>query len=92
MCGVRSQERRTRQSPISVVKGLLSVELTVNGKKLDTTDNATITSLLERLQINPLRVAVQLNQRIIKRDLYACTALHAGDTVEIITFMAGGSQ
>ena len=68
------------------------MELTVNGKKIEVTDGATIAALLEGLQINPLRVAVQLNQQITKRELYESTALQAGDTVEIITFMAGGSQ
>ena len=68
------------------------MELTVNGKKIEVTDGATIAALLEELQINPLRVAVQLNQQITKRELYESTALQAGDTVEIITFMAGGSQ
>ena len=74
------------------MKGLLDVELTVNGKKLEATDGATIVALLGELQINPLRVAVQLNQRITKRELYESTVLQAGDTLEIITFMAGGSQ
>ena len=68
------------------------MELTVNGKKIEVTDGATIAALLEELQINPLRVAVQLNQQITKRELYESTELQAGDTVEIITFMAGGSQ
>jgi len=80
-----------KHSAISVVKGLLDVELTVNGKKLEATGGATITALLEELGINPLRVAVQLNQRIIKRELHENTVLQAGDTLEIITFMAGGS-
>lgn len=67
------------------------MELTVNGKKRTVTDGATITVLLEELRINPLRVAVQLNQQVIKRELYERTLLQAGDTLEIITFMAGGS-
>lgn len=75
-----------------MVYGLFNVELTVNGKALEVTDGATITVLLEQLQINPLRVAVQLNQRIIKRELYERTVLCAGDTLEVMTFMAGGSQ
>lgn len=74
------------------MKGLVDVELTVNGKTLEATDRVTITTLLEELQINPLRVAVQLNQQIIKRELYERTTLQAGDTLEIITFMAGGSR
>lgn len=81
-----------KRSAISAVEGLLDVELTVNGKKLEVTDGATITALLEELQINPLRIAVQLNQRIIKRELYESVVLQAGDMLEIITFMAGGSQ
>ncbi len=68
------------------------VELIVNGKTRTVADDATITRLLEELQINPLKVAVQLNERIIKRELYECTLLQAGDTLEIITFMAGGSS
>ena len=67
------------------------MELTVNGKRRTATDGATITALLEELQINPVRVAVQLNQQIIKRELYERTPLHEGDMLEIITFMAGGS-
>ena len=67
------------------------MELIVNGKKRTATDGATITALLQELQINPVRVAVQLNQQIIKRELYERTPLHEGDMLEIITFMAGGS-
>jgi sulfur carrier protein len=68
------------------------VELIVNGKTRTVAGDATITMLLEELQINPLRVAVQLNERIIKRELYERTLLQTGDTLEIITFMAGGSS
>ena len=64
----------------------------VNGKKLEVTDGATITALLEELNINPLRVAIQLNLEIIKRERYDTTTLRVGDTLEIITFMAGGSE
>ncbi|MDE2059632.1 MAG: sulfur carrier protein ThiS [candidate division NC10 bacterium] len=68
------------------------MELTINGKKRTVTDGATITALLEELQVNPLRVAVQLNERIIKRELHERTPLQAGDALEIITFMAGGAS
>ncbi len=67
------------------------MELTVNGKKLEVADEVTITALLAELKINALRVAVQLNQEIVKRERYEETSLKAGDRLEIITFMAGGS-
>lgn len=68
------------------------MELIVNGKKLDVREGRSITALLDELKINPLRVAVQLNLEIIKRERYGDTALKAGDRLEIITFMAGGAE
>ncbi len=68
------------------------MELMVNGKKLEVAEGATITALLEQLNINPLRVAVQLNLEVIKRERYEKTALNQGDRLEIITFMAGGAE
>ena len=68
------------------------MELTINGRQQEVTDGATITALLEELKINPLRVAVQLNLEIIKRERYEKTTLKPGDRMEIITFMAGGAQ
>ena len=67
------------------------MELTINGRQQEVTDGATITALLEELKINPLRVAVQLNLEIIKRERYEKTTLKPGDRMEIITFMAGGA-
>lgn len=64
----------------------------INGKPRQATDGVTITALLEELKINPLRVAVQLNLEIIKREEYEKTALKSGDRLEIITFMAGGAN
>ena len=67
------------------------MELTINGRQQEVTDGATITALLEELKINPLRVAIQLNLEIIKRERYEKTSLKPGDRMEIITFMAGGA-
>lgn len=64
----------------------------INGKPRQAADGVTITALLEELKINPLRVAVQLNLEIIKREEYEKTALKSGDRLEIITFMAGGAN
>lgn len=68
------------------------MELMINGKPRQAEDGVTITALLEELKINPLRVAVQLNLEIIKREEYEKTALKSGDRLEIITFMAGGAN
>ncbi|MBI2902154.1 MAG: sulfur carrier protein ThiS [Candidatus Methylomirabilis oxyfera] len=68
------------------------MELIVNGKRLEAAEGASLTALLNQLRIDPLRVAVQLNLEIIKRERYEKTALKAGDRLEIISFMAGGAD
>jgi sulfur carrier protein len=66
------------------------MEIQLNGKPREVADWTTVSRLLEDLQLQPLRVAVQVNTDIIKRDRYGEVALRPGDTVEILTFMSGG--
>lgn len=66
------------------------MEIRLNGKVREVADQMTVSRLLEDLQLQPLRVAVQVNMDIIKRDRYGEVALRPGDTVEILTFMSGG--
>jgi thiamine biosynthesis protein ThiS len=66
------------------------VEIRLNGKARDVADGISIRRLLDELGLHPLRVAVQLNDEIIKRDRYAEVILKSGDMVEVLTIMAGG--
>ena len=50
----------------------------------------TIEQLLERLGIDPRRVAVEHNLTIIKRHRQAETVVNEGDEVEIVNFVGGG--
>jgi len=67
------------------------VELRVNGKPRASREGLTVVGLLADLQIHPQRVAVQLNGEILRREQFPEVVLKDGDTVEIITFMAGGT-
>ena len=66
------------------------MEIRLNGKVRDVADGITVRRLLDQLGLQPLRVAVQRNLDIIKRDRYEEVVLQPGDTIEILTFMAGG--
>jgi sulfur carrier protein len=66
------------------------MEIRLNGKVREVTEGITIRRLLEELGLHPMRVAVQVNLDIIKRDRYEEVVLQPGDTVEVLTFMAGG--
>ncbi len=46
--------------------------------------------LLARFKLPPVRVAVELNRAIVTRKDFAAATLHAGDRVEIVTFVGGG--
>jgi sulfur carrier protein len=63
--------------------------ITLNGDPHET-DAATIGALLEGLQIDPRRVAVERNFEIVKRHAYAATPVEAGDQIEIVNFVGGG--
>jgi thiamine biosynthesis protein ThiS len=67
-----------------------AVEIRLNGKTREVADGITVRRLLDDLGLHPLRVAVQRNEDIVKRDRYEEVVLQSGDTVEILTIMAGG--
>lgn len=66
------------------------MKIRLNGKTREVVDDTTVRRLLDELGLHPLRVAVQLNDEIIKRDRYAEVILKPGDMVEVLTIMAGG--
>jgi thiamine biosynthesis protein ThiS len=66
------------------------MRLTVNGELFETSKPATITELLRELQIEPGKVAVEVNLSIIRKADYATFKLHDGDKVEVVNFVGGG--
>jgi thiamine biosynthesis protein ThiS len=50
----------------------------------------TVAGLLAHLDIDARRVAVELNEAVIKRTHYDQTPIKAGDAVEIVNFVGGG--
>lgn len=67
------------------------VTVMVNGSALQLDEGATVARLLNRLQVVPERVAVELNLEIIDRAAFSERPLREGDRVEIISFVGGGA-
>lgn len=67
------------------------MDVMVNGKPMELSDGTTAAGLLERLQIHPERVVVEVNLTIVKRGQLPSTALKPGDQVEIVQFVGGGA-
>ncbi len=66
------------------------MEILVNGERQSTLDGQTILGLLEQLQLEPARVAVELDRRIVKQPEWPGTVLRPGAQVEIVQFVGGG--
>ena len=66
------------------------MKIRLNGEPFELASELTILQLLEQLQIDPRRVAVEHNLTIIKRDRLGTTTIDEGDEVEIVNFVGGG--
>ena len=65
-------------------------EIMVNGERQTAAEGQTILDLLNQLQIEPARVAVEMDRRIVKQPLWRETALKPGAQLEIVQFVGGG--
>ncbi len=68
----------------------MGVEIAVNGEKHSVPEGQTILGLLRDLRLDPERVAVELDRRIVKQPQWETTLLSAGAQVEIVQFVGGG--
>jgi sulfur carrier protein len=64
--------------------------ITLNGDKHELAAPLSITALLQRLEIDTRRVAVELNLTVVKKTAYDSSVIKDGDEVEIVNFVGGG--
>ena len=64
----------------------------INGKARDVADKVKLSELVNELSLAPERVAIELNQKVVRRDLWPTTILADGDRIEIVHFVGGGSE
>ena len=66
------------------------MQVVVNGTLQELDSQATVAQLLEKLELAPIRVAVELNEELVPRKKFDRTGLNPGDRLEIVTFVGGG--
>ena len=64
----------------------------LNGDPYELAGPLSVSALLEALDIDPRRVAVELNLVVLKRAAFATTMIQAGDAMEIVNFVGGGAR
>jgi thiamine biosynthesis protein ThiS len=69
-----------------------TLQIRVNGAARTFAEPLSVAQLLAACGINALRVAVEVNLRVVPRAAFGDTLLAEGDQVEIVQFMGGGSR
>lgn len=70
--------------------GLIKIQL--NGEARDVPEGLTLAVLLEWLKLPADRVAVEYNLEIVSRDRWKEKSVQAGDRLEVVHFVGGGSH
>ena len=63
----------------------------VNGERRELSGATSLTELLSVLSIPGDRVAIELNEKVIRRSDWPVSMLHEDDKVEIVHFVGGGT-
>ena len=64
--------------------------ITINAEPRTFPAPLTVADLLQQLDRDPMRLAVEVNEHVIRRDEQAAHTLTDGDRVEIVTLVGGG--
>ncbi len=62
----------------------------LNGESYEMPGPLSVSRLLETLDIDGRRVAVEHNRLVVKKAAYESTVVAAGDEVEVVNFVGGG--
>ena len=80
----------TSDPPRSRASETSRIEVHVNGEPRALPAGLSLTGVLEHLELDPRKVAVERNLEIAPRSRYDAIEIEAGDRLEIVHFVGGG--
>jgi sulfur carrier protein len=66
------------------------MQVVVNGKATEIRERATVTDLLDQLGLTGQRLAVLLDNEVVRKAEFSQTRLRQGAVVEIVQMVGGG--
>lgn len=66
------------------------MQVTLNGEPREVEAGTTMAVLLDALNVEPVRVAVEINRELVPRRDFENTSIGDGDVIEVVTFVGGG--
>ena len=66
------------------------MRVTINGEARELDRQRSIAELLAEFSLAPQRVAVEVNEALVRRGEFERTPVRDGDRIEIVTLVGGG--
>ena len=66
------------------------MHIRLNGEPVTYPSGTTLQALVKALNLEPERVAIELNRAIVRRESWMTTEIAEGSEVEIVMFVGGG--
>ena len=67
-----------------------TIQIVLNGEPRSVPGGMNVSDLLKHLEIDPGRVAVELNRSIVRKPEWESSAIEDGAQLEIVWFVGGG--
>lgn len=67
-----------------------TIDIVINGETRSIPEGQTVLDLLKSLELDPGRVAVELDRVILRRPEWASRVLQPGARLEVVYFVGGG--
>lgn len=68
----------------------MAISVHLNGEPREMAGEMTLDRLLEAFELTKQRVAVELNERVVRRGDWAGTIVRDADKIEVVHFVGGG--
>ena len=66
------------------------MKIKFNGETREVSEDITIANLLKQVELDPRRVAVEVNLELAPRERHGSIQLKEGDQLEVVTLVGGG--
>lgn len=66
------------------------MKIVLNGKPHEIPGNETVSDFVAALKLEGRRVAVMVNEQVVKKDNWNAVRLNEGDAVEVVHMVGGG--
>lgn len=66
------------------------MEITVNNKAKTVRQGDSLTDLIQQMELDEKRIAIEYNRAILNREQFASIILQVDDNIEIVSLVGGG--